>query len=202
MQRRLALAQLLRLASASAGAAAGLGAGAGMAWASTDAALSARAAQALRQGACAVLIRHAQTESGIGDPPGFRIDLCSTQRNLSAEGREQARRIGDWFRTQQLLPRAVLSSAWCRCRDTAELAFGRHVIWSALNSFFQDQGVDRGRAQAAQMREALARIPAGRFEVWVTHQVNITALTGSWAGMGEAVMVDAKGTIRARLAIA
>lgn len=175
------------------------------AWATPAATADAafrEAAQVLRQGACAVLIRHAQTESGIGDPPGFRVDLCSTQRYLSAEGRDQARRIGDWFRAQQLAPRAVLSSAWCRCRDTAELAFGRHVMWGALNSFFQDQGADRGRAQAAQMREALARIPAGRFEAWVTHQVNITALTGSWAGMGEAVVVDAKGTIRARLAIA
>lgn len=163
---------------------------------------AADAAAVLRRGGCAVLLRHAQTESGIGDPPGFRIDLCSTQRNLSAEGREQARRIGAWFRAQQLAPGAVLSSAWCRCRDTAELAFGRHAPWSALNSFFQDQEADRGRGQAAQMREALARIAAGRFEAWVTHQVNITALTGSWVGMGEAVVVDAQGTIRARLAIA
>ena len=90
----------------------------------------------IRAGGCAVLIRHAQTVAGVGDPPGFRVDMCSTQRNLSEDGRAQARRIGQWFQTHGLKPRAVQSSAWCRCKDTADLAFGRHIVWQALNSFF------------------------------------------------------------------
>jgi len=60
---------------------------------------------------CALLLRHAQTVPGIGDPPGFRLDACSSQRNLSDEGRAQARRIGQWFKARNLQPRAVRSSA-------------------------------------------------------------------------------------------
>lgn len=150
----------------------------------------------LRTGGCVVLIRHAQTVAGVGDPPGFRVDLCSTQRNLSEDGRAQARRIGQWFQARGLKPRAVQSSAWCRCKDTADLAFGRHVVWPALNSFFDSR--DSQAAQTAQLRAALARIPAGQFEVWVTHQVNMTALTGEGMVMGEGLVVDAQGKMVAR----
>jgi phosphohistidine phosphatase SixA len=149
----------------------------------------------LRAGACVVLLRHAQTVPGIGDPPDFRLDQCSTQRNLSDEGREQAGRIGQWFTSRSLQPRAVRSSAWCRCKDTADLAFGKHQVWPALNSFFGSGGRD---AQTAQLRAALGRIPAGHFEVWVTHQVNMTALTGEGMTMGEGLVVDAKGKMVAR----
>ncbi len=149
----------------------------------------------LREGACVLLLRHAQTDAGVGDPPGFQLALCSTQRNLSEEGRAQARRIGPWLKARGLQPRAVQSSAWCRCRDTAELAFGGHAVWPVLNSFF---GGDGRAAQTAQLRTALQRVPAGQFEVWVTHQVNITALTGEGVAMGEGLAVDARGTMVAR----
>ncbi|MFO1244657.1 MAG: histidine phosphatase family protein [Ramlibacter sp.] len=153
-------------------------------------------AERLRAGACVVLLRHAQTVAGVGDPPGFRVDLCSTQRNLSEEGREQARRIGQWFRAHDLRPRAVQSSAWCRCKDTADLAFGRHVVWPALNSFFEGRASEP--AQTRQLRAALTQVPAGQFEVWVTHQVNMTALTGEGMSMGEGLVVDAQGKMVAR----
>jgi broad specificity phosphatase PhoE len=156
----------------------------------------AAVAQRLRAGACVVLLRHAQTTPGVGDPPKFRVDMCSTQRNLSEEGRAQARRIGQWFKAQDLKPRAVQSSAWCRCKDTADLAFGRHVMWSALNSLFGEH--DRGAAQSAQLRAASAQVPPGQFEVWVTHQVNVTALTGESVAMGEALILDAQGKMVAR----
>ena len=149
----------------------------------------------LRKGACAVLLRHAQTEPGIGDPPGFQLDQCSTQRNLSAQGRAQAERIGKWFESRALKPGAVQSSAWCRCKDTADLAFGSHQVWPALNSFFGSGGRE---TQTAQLRTALGRIPAGHFEVWVTHQVNMTALTGEGIVMGEALVVDTTGNVVAR----
>lgn len=162
-----------------------------LAQAQTDA-LAAR----LVAGACVVMIRHAQTEPGIGDPPGFRLDRCSTQRNLSAEGRTQAERIGQWFKSRGLAPSAVQSSAWCRCKDTADLAFGRHKVWPALNSFFGEYSTkDR---QTAQLRAALKDIQRGSFEVWVTHQVNMTALTGAGMAMGEALVLDVTGTVLAR----
>ncbi len=149
----------------------------------------------LRAGACVVLLRHAQTVPGIGDPPGFRLDQCNTQRNLSDEGRLQARRIGQWFTSHGLLPRAVRASAWCRCKDTADLAFGGHQVWPVLNSFFESG--DR-ETQTTPLRAALARIPVGDFEVWVTHQVNMTALTGEGMTMGEGLVVDARGKMVAR----
>ena len=149
----------------------------------------------LRAGGCAVLLRHAQTTAGIGDPPEFRLGDCRTQRNLSEAGRAQSRRIGEWFAAQRLQPAAVRSSAWCRCIDTAQLAFGRHTPWPPLNSTFNDRVQSTDANQA--LRHALASIPPGAFEVWVTHQVNITALTGESNSMGEGVIVDATARVRA-----
>ena len=142
---------------------------------------------ALRAGGVAVLLRHALTDPGVGDPPGFRAGVCSTQRQLSAEGRRQAQRIGEWFHGVGLAPARVRTSAWCRCIDTASLAFGQAEPWSALNSFFEDRA--RADGQGAAMRAALARIGAGRFEVWVTHQVNISAFNGEGVAMGEGWVV-------------
>lgn len=156
-------------------------------------------ADALRRGRCAVLLRHGQTTAGIGDPPGFQLSQCSTQRNLSDEGKVASRRLGAWFKQRGLVPQAVRSSAWCRCKDTADLAFGQHVVWDPLNSTFND---DRRASSAADgtaaLRTALAGIPVGRFEVWVTHQVNITALTGEFVQMGEGLLVDAAGAVQGR----
>ncbi|WP_119157520.1 histidine phosphatase family protein [Caldimonas tepidiphila] len=156
-------------------------------------------AAALREGGTALLLRHARTVPGTGDPPGFRLEACATQRNLSEAGREQSRRIGQWFAAQGLRPAAVRSSRWCRCLDTARLAFGAVEPWAALDSFFDDRSSEP--RQSAALREALAAIGPGRFEVWVTHQVNITALSGEIPAMGEALAI-ASGrdgtTIRAR----
>lgn len=153
----------------------------------------------LRAGACVVLLRHAQTDAGIGDPPEFRLNQCGTQRNLSAEGRMQAVRIGQWFESRKLRPHAVRSSAWCRCKHTADNAFGQHTEWPALNSFFEAQA--SRSAQTAELRAALAALQPGRFEVWVSHQVNITALAGEATAMGEALVLDATGQKLARRAL-
>lgn len=153
-------------------------------------------AERLRAGGCAVLLRHARTTPGVGDPAGFSLDNCSTQRNLSDEGRAQSRDIGAWFRSATLRPRAVRSSAWCRCRDTAVLAFGKYEPWPPLNSTF-GAGVDTAAA-AQLLRDALRRIPKGAFEIWVTHQVNITGLTGEFTEMGEGLVVDRAGRTVAR----
>ncbi len=154
---------------------------------------------ALQSGGLA-LIRHAMTVPGVGDPPNFRLDDCSTQRNLSREGREQSRAIGRWFSERGLRPDRVRSSQWCRCLETASEAFrsksqGPEILiepWPALNSFFQGQG-DRERQlqQAFQAARSLAQRPPGSgFEVWVTHQVTITGLTGQFVAMGEMLVVS------------
>jgi broad specificity phosphatase PhoE len=144
----------------------------------------------LRQGGNILLMRHAQTEPGIGDPPNFRIDDCSTQRNLSEAGREQARRVAAEFQREGIAIDEVRSSAWCRCLDTAELAFGKHTVWAPINSFFQQASGDR------QTRTALAALlqhKTPRNLVLVTHQVNISALTGDFTAMGE-ILLTRSGT--------
>jgi hypothetical protein len=160
-------------------------------------------AASLHAGACVLLLRHAQTTPGSGDPTGFRLDRCSSQRNLSEPGRQQARGIGQWVQAQGLQPHAVRCSAWCRCIDTAELAFGQHQVWSALNSLFGTADAQTLQAeQTARLRAALGGVPAGRFEIWVTHQVNITALTGESLAMGEGLLMGANGKLMGRSAFA
>lgn len=141
----------------------------------------------LRAGGCVLMLRHAQTEAGVGDPPNFQLDQCSTQRNLSDEGRAQSKHIAQWFAARKLIASSVQSSAWCRCKDTARLAFGRYDLLPALNSTFDNRSSQASQTEA--LRERLKGIRAGQFEVWVTHQVNITSKTGDMPAMGEAFVV-------------
>jgi phosphohistidine phosphatase SixA len=156
--------------------------------------------RAWRQSGGALLIRHAATEAGLGDPAGFTLGQCRTQRNLSEAGRQASQAFGAWLQTQNFKPDAVLSSQWCRCQDTARLAFGQFEDWPALNSTFAGQG-----DPAAQQKALLARLhglPKGRTEVWVTHQVIMTGLTGAYPSMGEGFWVDRQGRLLARAELA
>ena len=125
---------------------------------------------------------------GVGDPPGMRLDACATQRNLSAEGRDQARRIGAALRAAGLRAAEVRSSAWCRARETAELLdLGPVRPLPALDSFFDDRG--QQERQTAELRAYLDAGRDGPPRVLVTHQVNITALTGVFPVEGEIVVL-------------
>lgn len=139
----------------------------------------------LRQGGKVVLIRHAQTGPGIGDPPGFVPGDCRTQRNLSPQGRADAAHIGEQFRKRRIPVAEVLSSRWCRCVDTAQLAFGKVRTATMLDSMFND----RERSDDEKVRELftyLARRPptTGNL-VLVTHAQNISTLTGESVSPGE-----------------
>jgi phosphohistidine phosphatase SixA len=145
-----------------------------------------------------LLMRHAQTDPGIGDPPGFVLGQCATQRNLSTEGRAQARALGARLAALGLRPAAIRSSRWCRCLHTGEeVATGlggaalATMPWPALDSTFGDRS--REPAQSAALRERLRSLRASGFELWVTHQVNISALTGAGASMGQALWLVARG---------
>jgi broad specificity phosphatase PhoE len=154
--------------------------------------------EALRAGGRVVLIRHTATEPGIGDPPGFRLDDCSTQRNLSERGRDEAKRLGEAFRSRGIPVGEVLSSQWCRCLETARIAFGRAEAWSALNSNFNETGrsaPDKNRAAAARVAE----VPRTGNRVLVTHQFNIRDLTGELTAPGEMVVVSPLGEGRFRV---
>lgn len=147
--------------------------------------------QALREGRAVLLMRHALAP-GTGDPPGFRVDDCATQRNLSAEGRAQAQRAGAALRAKGIAAAVVKSSAWCRARDTAtELGLGPVETEPALNSFFGDSS--RGPAQMAALRDAIAALPRDRPAVLVTHQVVVTALSGVYPQSGEMVVLARDG---------
>jgi phosphohistidine phosphatase SixA len=156
-------------------------------WAAARADEAVRAA--LRRGGVVVAFRHALAP-GTFDPEGFRLDDCSTQRNLNDEGRAQARRIGDWFRSQGLVPARVRSSPWCRCVDTATLAFGRAERWAALSSPHGTPAGERA-PHLAELRQALAAVPAGRFEAWVTHQFVLQDLAGTSTSSAEALVLRA-----------
>jgi phosphohistidine phosphatase SixA len=149
-----------------------------------------------RQSGGVLMLRHASTEPGVGDPPGFTLGQCRTQRNLSEQGRAEALAMGRWMQHHQLHADVVLSSQWCRCQDTARLAFEQAQDWPALNSTFAGQG--QAAAQDMALRDRLRQMPAGRMEIWVTHQVNMTALTGAYPGLGEAFVVDRQGRLLAR----
>ena len=130
-----------------------------------------------------LMLRHAHAP-GNGDPPGFRLDDCQTQRNLGDEGRAQARRIGERLRSAGVVQARVWSSQWCRCLDTARLAgMGAVQELPALNSFF-DRPQDRDR-QVAELRRFLSSVPLdGAPVVLVTHQVMVTAQSGRWVDSG------------------
>lgn len=145
----------------------------------------------LKSGGHVALIRHARAP-GFGDPPGFRLDDCATQRNLSDEGREQTRRIGQTFRDNGVAVDKVLSSEWCRCLETAALlGLGPVERFPALNSFFEirENRDPQMKILVPWVRDAR---PEGVF-VLVTHQVVIRALTGVGAGSGEIVVVRPRG---------
>lgn len=145
-----------------------------------------QALQALRTGAAVLFMRHA-TAPGFGDPPGLVIDDCRTQRNLSEDGREQARLIGSFLRRQGIEAALVYSSQWCRCLETARL-LGFDAVWElpALNSFFAEP--QRGPEQTRQLEMFLQETVPGRPIILVTHQVNITAVTGVYPASGEMIV--------------
>ncbi|MBI2081776.1 MAG: histidine phosphatase family protein [candidate division NC10 bacterium] len=144
----------------------------------------------LTGGGQVLVIRHA-TAPGVGDPAGFRLDDCATQRNLSAAGREEARRLGAALRARGVPIGRVLSSQWCRCLETARLAFGTAEPWAPLNSFFNER--QRGPAQTEEVRALVAKAPAGGNLVLVSHQVNIAALTGQYPASGEVIVLTPQG---------
>lgn len=147
---------------------------------------------ALKSGGYVVLMRHAITEPGIGDPPGFTLDDCRTQRNLSAQGRIDAQHIGEAFRRRGVPVSEVLSSRWCRCLETAKLAFGSVTPAPMLDSMFRETGT-AGEEKMRQVFAAAKRRPSAENLVFVTHNQNILALTGLSVASGEMVIAVPKG---------
>ena len=142
----------------------------------------------LRRPESVALIRHA-TAPGTDDPSGFRLDDCATQRNLSAEGRAQAARIGDLFRANGIAAAEIYSSQWCRCVDTASLMeLGEVRPQPLLNSFFRER--TREATQIEALQHWIAELDLAKPAVCVTHQVVVTALSQIFPGSGEIVVMQ------------
>nr|WP_321442611.1 histidine phosphatase family protein [uncultured Cohaesibacter sp.] len=138
-----------------------------------------------------VVFRHALAP-GTGDPASFTLDDCSTQRTLNETGRSDAKRIGDLFRKKNIRVQKVLTSQWCRCRETAELAFpGKPEDAPIFNSFFQDRESEPQQTRAA--KRLIGDWSGPGTLVIITHQVNITALTGIFPSSGEGIVVRLEG---------
>jgi phosphohistidine phosphatase SixA len=147
---------------------------------------------ALREGGHIILMRHATTTPGVGDPPNFRLNDCATQRLLSDAGRAQAKAIGAALRERGVRADRVLSSAWCRCVDTAELmGLGPVEVFEPLNSFFAKGDAEARQTEAVKMFIRGWKGPGTL--ILVTHQVNVTALTDVFPASGEMVVLRPDG---------
>ena len=155
-------------------------------------------ADKLRGGDHVLLMRHGEAP-GVGDPPNLRLGDCSTQRNLDAAGRQQARAVGVLLKQQGLTEARVFTSPWCRCQDTARLLdLGPVTIEPALASFFNDPQL--AAATTAAWRAVVARTldgQKGKPVIMVTHHVNILDILGENIASGEMVLarVDRQGRV-------
>jgi len=153
----------------------------------------------LRHGGLVILMRHASTEGGYGDPPEFRLDDCATQRNLGEAGRAEARRVGERLRAEHVPIARVYTSPWCRCRETARIAFGEAEDWEALGSFFD--APDREADATARVLKRIASYartrPRGNVAM-VTHAVNIAAISQRTVKPAEIVVMRPDGCCGAR----
>lgn len=146
--------------------------------------------RAVAKGEAVLLMRHALAP-GTKEPANFNLAVCSTQRNLSAQGRAQAKRTGAWLRAQGIASARVYTSAWCRCRDTAQLlGFGGVAQKPFLNALAKSK--IQANSQTARLRALIAGAK-GRAVIMVTHKWNIAALTGITPGSGESVVVSTRG---------
>ena len=146
----------------------------------------------------ALLMRHALAP-GTGDPAGYSLNDCSTQRNLDGHGKLQATRTGQWLQSQGIQKAIVLTSPWCRCKDTANLlGYGQPEVEPAIGSFFEASQEAADYTQRLQKRLAqLGPTKGDKALILVTHHVNILDYMGSHVGSGDMVLVqfDAQGKL-------
>ena len=145
----------------------------------------------LKNGGNLIFIRHAYAPGG-GDPDNFDLNDCSTQRNLSETGREQAKKIGKFFHENQIPIDKVLSSEWCRCKDTAQIAFKRFQTKDFLNSFFSKKFSKNRTKQIEDLKKYIDRWDSSKNLVLVTHYVLISEVLNYAPSSGEIVISDTK----------
>lgn len=142
--------------------------------------------QVWQQAGVHAIMRHA-TAPGFGDPENFKLGQCNTQRNLNAQGLAEAKALGKQIQANRISPSRIFSSQWCRCLDTARaLNLGPVNELPALNSFFEERG--KSSEQTTALKAHIAQLAPGDKVIYVTHQVNTTALTGVYPASGEVIL--------------
>ena len=154
----------------------------------------------LKDGGKVVFIRHAYAP-GIGDPYNFDIKNCSTQRNLNNDGILQSKNIGKFFRKNNIQIDKVLSSEWCRCKDTAQIAFKTFETFNALNSFYDPRFEKNKTKQVKNLKNFINSWNSNKNLILVTHFVVISEMLGIGVSSGEIVVSDKNFSIQGTLEI-
>ena len=143
----------------------------------------------LKNGGKIIFIRHALAPGG-GDPENFDILNCNTQRNLNKVGREQAKQIGNFFSKEKIPIKEVISSEWCRCKETAAIAFSGYKTEKFLNSFFSEKFKKNKNLQIKNLRSYVDRWDKKKNLIFVTHYVVILEILDYAPSSGEIVISD------------
>ena len=154
----------------------------------------------LKEGGKIVFIRHSYAP-GNGDPDNFDIKNCSTQRNLNNSGISQSKNIGTFFSKNNIQIDKVLSSEWCRCKDTAQLAFQTFETFNALNSFYDPRFEKNKSKQIKNLKKFIINWKSNKNLVLVTHFVVISEMIGIGVSSGEIVVSDKNLIIQGTLEI-
>ena len=141
----------------------------------------------LEEGGKLIFIRHAYAP-GSGDPDNFNLNDCSTQRNLSEDGKKQAQLIGVFFKENKIKIDKILSSEWCRCKETAKIAFKNFSTNSFLNSFYSSKFAKNKDKQVKALKEYIKKFKSDKNLVLVTHYVLISEILNYGPSSGEIVV--------------
>ena len=143
----------------------------------------------LADGEKLIFIRHAYAP-GSGDPNNFNLNDCSTQRNLSEEGKKQAKKIGEFFKKNKIKIEKVLSSEWCRCKETAEIAFKDYSTKNFLNSFYSSKYAKNRNKQIKKLNDYIRRFKSNQNLILITHYVLISEVLNYAPSSGEIIISD------------
>ena len=143
----------------------------------------------LKEGGKLIFIRHAHAP-GNGDPENFNLKDCSSQRNLNQEGINQSKKIGLFFTQNKIQIDKVLSSEWCRCKDTAKYAFNDYKTFEALNSFYDAKFKKNKAKQIKNLKKYISSWDSKKNLVLVTHFVVISETLSTGSASGEIIVSD------------
>ena len=147
-----------------------------------------------------IFIRHSLAP-GSGDPENINLNDCKTQRNLNNEGIKQSKKIGNFFKKNDIKVEHIFSSEWCRCKDTAFYAFDNYKTFNALNSFYSEKFYKNKNKQIKKLKKFISDWDSTSNLVLVTHYVVILEILGIGAGSGEIIISNKKYEIKNRIEI-